>query len=442
MQITLPLTVQNIIDVLERNGFESYVVGGCVRDSLLDIPPHDWDIATSAKPDQIKRCFTSHRTVDTGIAFGTVTLVDQTNNYQITTFRSDGQYSDGRHPDTVCFSCSLQQDLMRRDFTVNALAFHPAKGLIDYFDGQQDLQRHLLRCVGQPEQRFREDGLRILRAMRFSAQYGFTIDPAAQQAMCECSDQICQLSKPRITSECTRMLCGKHIRIPLLSFYDVLVKAIPPLLVFQPSGHAGSSGFDRYWQHTITGIAVSPPNLSLRLALLLCDTGKALMNMDQHAHAHPYADASEKIAHDVLSKFLILDRRTVKQVLTLVRHHSLALIPERRSLIRQLHQLGEQTLGLLIQLQRARLTACASAMTDDVTRLEQTQHLLDQILTTGLCFSHHQLAVSGRDLIALGIPEGKTVGATLDQLLYAVMDGRLDNNRMALLREVQQQQKG
>ena len=440
--LTLPAPVSDLLGRLTRAGFSAYVVGGCVRDSLLGLDPHDWDICTSALPDQMQAVFHDQRTVETGLKHGTLTVVMDHVPYEVTTYRVDGDYSDHRHPDSVVFVDDLTKDLARRDFTVNAMAWSPDAGLQDPFDGQRDLSAKLIRCVGGPEQRFEEDALRVLRALRFASVYDFTIEPDTAAALRKKAPDLKHVAGERIREELLKLLCGKAAGRILREYPEVLAEIIPeirPMIGYDQENHHHSYDL---WEHTVRGIEGVPADPVLRLTMLLHDTGKpAVRTTDEKGEGHYYGHprVSEEIARRT-AEALRLDNAFRERLCILVRHHdtplrtqSGAINTDRSFLLRRLNKYGEENLRALFLIHCADRTATGySSAEREQTRLRDRTEALNALLAEHPCFSLKNLAVNGRDLIALGL-KGKAVGETLQSLLEAVMDGLVPNERSALL---------
>lgn len=437
LKIDIPEGANKIIKSLQASGYEAYVVGGCVRDSLLGKIPKDWDICTSALPDDVKRCL-PYRMIDTGLQHGTVTVVVDDVGYEVTTYRKDGDYSDNRHPDTVEFVTSLTEDLARRDFTINAMAYNDTDGLIDRFGGILDLKRQLITCVGNPDDRFSEDALRILRAMRFAATYGFSIQATTAESIHKNKDRLNNIAAERIQTELTRMLVGDGVLQILLDFSDVIAVIIPEL---KPC-----IGFDqnnRYHQYTVydhIAHAVSndvSKDMSVRLSLLLHDIGKpqCYSEDEKGGHFHGHAVPSRDLSESVLNR-LRFDNKTKSDVLTLVLYHDSCIAPETRVIRRWLNKIGETLLRRLLLVKMADISAHKEGTYKQ--RLELCfilQSIVNDVISEEQCFKIKDLEVNGNDVLALGVPEGQIVGSVLNHLLTKVINDELQNNREDLLDE-------
>ena len=438
----LPSAVSVLLTRLKQAGFLAYVVGGCVRDSLLGLEPHDWDICTSALPEQMQEIFRGLHTVETGLKHGTLTVMMDHVPYEVTTFRVDGDYTDHRHPDSVIFVDDLTKDLARRDFTVNAMAYAPETGLAVPFGGQRDLSVKLLRCVGEPGQRFEEDALRVLRALRFASVYDFVIEPETSSALRKMAPDLKRVAGERIREELLRLLCGKAVGRILRDYPEVLAEIIPeirPMIGYDQRNHHHSYDL---WEHTVRGIEGVPADPLFRLTMLLHDTGKpAVCMMDEKGEAHyrGHPKVSEEIAFRT-ADVLRLDNRFKERLCALVLHHDTPLRTEkgeinadRSFLLRRLNRFGEDNLRALFLIHCAdRIATGYSTPEREQARLRDRMDALDALLAEQPCFTLKDLAVNGRDLTALGL-KGKEIGETLQSLLEAVMDGRVPNERSELL---------
>lgn len=442
-QIRIPEPVHALLCRLNDAGFCAYAVGGCVRDSLLGKTPKDWDICTAAPPDQIKACFQNERTILTGERYGTVTVLYGGSPYEITTFRTENGYSDSRHPDRVVFVQTLQGDLARRDFTVNAMAADASGSITDCFGGMEDLKNGILRCVGTAHERFSEDALRILRALRFSSVLGFPIEPATADAIHELKERLSAVAPERLRKELCGLLCGEHAASVLRTYADVLCVLIPEL--------CGCIGFHQYnyhhihdvWEHTVRAVELVPPTEALRFAALLHDIGKpCAFTMDKQLIGHFYDHAAISAAMtETILRRLRFDSASVSEITLLVREHGFSL-PQgsEKRMRRLLSAFGEETVRQLLALRRADALATGTVRAEEAEAfLQDGLRLLEQTVQAGGCLSLKQLALNGSDLIALGLAPGPAVGNLLNELLSAVVDGKLENTRAALLQYAQNQ---
>ncbi|MCI5923314.1 MAG: HD domain-containing protein [Oscillospiraceae bacterium] len=432
--MVIPRYAACLIEKLNDAGYHTAAVGGCVRDSLLGRIPHDWDLTTAAPWQDVKALLSPEYTViATGTQHGTVTVLSEGHPVEITTFRIDGVYSDGRRPDSVRFTSNLCDDLARRDFTVNAMAFD-GKTLFDPFGGQDDLSSKIIRCVGNPEQRLREDALRILRALRFASVLGFSIEEATAHAIHKTAYLLSSISAERIFSELTKLLCGEFVRNVLLSFSDVFFRILPELKpLYKLPQHNPHHCYD-VWTHTVYTVSYAPSAACLRLAALFHDTGKAACrttDSDGIDHFFGHAKISETYARTALNR-LKSDRKTSDAVCSLVKWHDIPVAADDRLILRRLRQFGSDFFFDLLALKEADCLA-QSPHPERLALLQNIREKTSRLLSADACFSFKKLAVSGRDLIAAGIPEGKAVGDLLKKLLDAVTDGSLPNDKAALL---------
>ena len=430
----IPDYVLQCLQALENAGFSCYCVGGCVRDALLGNVPNDYDLCTSATPEQIKSVFSDHNLVLAGEKHGTVGVITPEGVLEITTYRTEGEYYDNRHPDWVAFVTDIETDLSRRDFTVNAMAYSPIRGFADPFSGKQDLQDRILRCVGHAPDRFREDSLRILRGVRFAVRFGLTPDAQTLQAMTQLAPLMDNLAKERVFDELCKLLPLVTAE-DLLRYVPVLQQVIPelkPLVGFdQRTPH---HAFDIF-THTAYVTQAAAPELTLRWAALLHDVGKpAAFTMDENGRGHfkGHAKCSAEIADAILRR-LKAPNVLREQVVFLIAHHMDPISTESKTLRRQLSRYGEASLRQLLALQKADF--CSKGVSGKSPLFEEAEALIDEILAQNACLSIKDLAVNGHDMMALGIT-GTQIGAALNTLLDAVLDGQLPNEKDALLRFV------
>ncbi len=435
-QFDIPSGVLRVLDVLEKAGFEAWLVGGCVRDHLRGLPPKDYDVTTNAAAGQVIAAFDGFRVIETGIKHGTVTVLSDGMPIEVTTYRVDGEYSDGRHPDSVSFSADIKEDLSRRDFTVNAMAYSPSRGYLDLFGGMDDLGAGIIRCVGDPSKRFGEDALRILRALRFASVLEFEIEPATAEAVHLCKGLLDRIAVERITQEFFGLLCGAGVGDVLRNYRDVIGQIIPPLQrTFGFEQHNPHHDSD-VWEHTVRVVEAAPSDRILRLAALFHDIGKPhcfTMGDDGTGHFYGHAKISEEITREILAKYLRTDRKTEERVLLLVAIHDDRIIPERRIVRRRLSKYGEETLRQLLTLKRADLTGLNPALAADKFReLDEVQNILDELAAESACTTLRSLAIGGGDLMAMGVPKGPLIGKILNLLLSEVCDEQLVNSREPL----------
>ncbi len=429
----LPEAVAVCLQRLQSAGFACYAVGGCVRDALLGIPPHDYDLCTSALPAQTAQVFDDCTLVRSGEKHGTIGVVLHGEVIEITTFRTEGGYQDSRHPDWVKFVPSLTEDLARRDFTVNAMAYAPDAGYIDPFGGREDLQKCVLRCVGDPATRFSEDALRILRGVRFAVRFGLTPDMATEDAMFRLTPLLENLARERVFEELCKLLPLVTAQ-DLLRFAPVLTAAIPelaPCVGFRQ--HSPHHAYDVY-THTAHVVGAVPAELPLRWAALLHDVGKpATFTLDGDGRGHflGHARQSADLADAILRR-LKAPTQLREQVVTLIAQHMTPLPPDRHILRRRLGRLGSEQTFRLLALQQADFGSKGTGK-EEAPEFAQTEALLRQILAEDDCLSVRDLAIDGRDLLSLGFAPGPALGACLETLLLAVQSDRLPNEKEALL---------
>lgn len=440
-RIPLPDGAAEILARLQRAGFEAYVVGGCVRDCLLGRTPLDWDIATSALPEQVAACFAGERMIETGLRHGTVTLLLRGEAYEITTYRVDGDYADFRRPLHVSFTRSLKEDLARRDFTIGAMAYGPSEGIVDLYGGREDLRRRVIRCVGKPDRRFGEDALRILRALRFASVLDFTLDSETARAAADNRALLHKIAPERIRAELDKLLCGPAVGRVLREYRTILAEVLPeisPLCGFDQ--HTPYHAYD-IWEHTLRTVEAVEAVPALRLTMLMHDMGKpACYTVDKkgqgHFHGHP--TESVGLARRILRR-LRYDNATVQTVLELIRLHDYRLQPAAIPIRRLLAEIGPERFRQLIQVQRADAAGkAAAAREEQARRVAETEALLEEVLRRGDCYTLRELAVSGQDIIALGIQAGPAVGRLLQTLLQAVIEDEAVNTREALLEKAGQ----
>ena len=439
MTIGLPKNVKTAIEILEKNGYEAYIVGGCVRDELLGRKPKDYDIAASSVPEQTKRCFKNFRVIDTGIQHGTVTVIINGESFEITTFRRDGAYSDRRRPDSVEFSSNISDDLARRDFTVNAMAYNPRTGLIDLHGGQKDLFRRRITCVGDPEKRFGEDALRIMRALRFASELDFGLDRNTDEAAHKMKDLLGEISSERTSKELSLLVCGAAPFDVLTGFSDVIAVIIPeiePCIDFNQ--HSKYHIYD-VWTHIAAAVARSEANPDVRLALMLHDIGKPLcFKADDEGNGHFYGH--EKLSADMAGTVLRRLRfpaETAERVSKLIRYHYVTPVNDDKVVKRLLSTLGNEDYFLLMEVMKGDNRAKHRFCIERVQIIEAMQKSAERIIAEGQCLKLSDLAVNGSDMLELGFA-GEGIGAILKDILDAVIDGKAPNERSALLRFAQE----
>lgn len=424
MKIELPRKVVLIIKNLQRHGYDAYAVGGCVRDSILNRKPEDWDITTSAKPEQVKRIF--RRTVDTGIEHGTVTVLIGKDGFEVTTYRVDGLYEDGRHPKEVTFTSRLEEDLKRRDFTINAMAYNDDERLVDAFGGMRDLNYHLIRCVGDPKERFSEDALRILRAVRFSAQLAFPIEPETAEAIKSLAPNLEKISAERIQAELVKLLVSDHPE----RIQDACELGITKVVLPEWDDMVGvkqNTPHHKYdvAAHTVHALQNVKNDKVLRLTMLFHDMGKPVMKTtDENGRDHfkGYAIASEQIAKTVMKR-LKFDNDTIRKVTKLVAYHDYRMEPTGANVRRAMHEIGVELFPYYLAVRLADTKAQSSyERRGKLENIIQIRELYRNALRNKECVTLKDLAVTGTDLINLGIAPGKELGTLLNELLDMVIE--------------------
>ena len=429
----IPAAVARCLDALEQAGFEAYCVGGYVRDRLLGKEPHDFDLCASATPEEMKTLFHDQNLVLAGEKHGTVGVVTEEGVVEITTFRKEGTYADNRHPDRVEFVTDIRQDLARRDFTVNAMAWSPKRGLQDPFGGEADLKNGILRCVGHPETRFREDALRILRGVRFSVTYNLTPEPETERAMLALTELLDHLARERVYGE----FCGFLPQITgaqLVKYAPIITQVIPELKATVGfDQHSPHHKYDLY-THIAQVVDRVPGNLPLRWAALLHDVGKIpTFTRDETGRGHFYghAQAGAEMADEILRR-LKAPTALRQQAVLLIEQHMTRLMPEKRLLKRYLGRWGRETVEQLLYLQQADMGSKGVPGEEEQEQFEVLWALLKEVEQESTCLTRKDLALTGLDLLSLGY-QGREIGARLEELLEAVLDERVKNEKEALL---------
>ena len=440
--IDLPAHAARAIARLEDAGYETWAVGGCVRDSLRGAQPHDWDLCTAATPEQMQAVFADGRVLETGLKHGTLTLLTDDGPLEITSFRMDCGYTDGRHPDGVRFVTDVTADLSRRDFTVGAMAWHPDRGLCDPFRGLDDLQDGVLRAVGDADARFTEDALRILRGVRFAARLGFTVEVETAAAMRRQVERLANVSAERVREELTGLLCGRFAQRALLEYADIVTAALPELAPMV--GCAQQHPYHRYevWEHSVRALGQVPADPGLRWAMLLHDSGKpACKTVDENSVGHFYSHpkVSREIAAGLTRRLRFSNEQTAR-ILLLVEQHDRPLGDNDKLVRRRLAQIGEARFRDLLAVKKGDAVG-QDTHPEDIGLLLETERRLAAVLAQDACLSLRQLAVNGDDMQALGL-SGPAVGEMLRALLDAVLDGELDNARAALLAHARARMEG
>ena len=435
MQLTIPTPAEKILQTLDEHGYEAYVVGGCVRDSVLGRNPHDWDITTSASPEQVKEIF--DRTIDTGIQHGTVTVMIDREGYEVTTYRIDGEYEDGRHPKEVCFTSSLEEDLKRRDFTMNAMAYNPSKGLVDLFGGMDDMENHVIRCVGDPMERFQEDALRIMRAVRFSAQLGFAIDDSTRQAITALAPNLKYVSAERIQAELVKLLTSPHPDYFRVAYETGITREfLPEFDACMETEQNTPHHCYTVGEHILHSTLNVPADKVLRLTMLFHDIAKPLMKTtDENGcdHFKKHAEKGETVVKGILRR-LKFDNDTIDKVTRLVRWHDERPEPSMKAVRRAVNRIGEDIFSMYLVVRKADLLAQSTYRREEkLEHLMKIEECYNQIREEAQCVSMKSLAVSGRDLIQAGFKPGPEMGQLLNRMLDHVLEVPEDNTKEKLM---------
>ena len=436
--MNLPADVSKIINILESNGHEAYAVGGCVRDCILGKIPHDWDITTSALPEQVKSLF--DRTFDTGIEHGTVTVLLHGEGYEVTTYRVDGKYEDGRHPKEVTFTASLEEDLKRRDFTINAMAYSENRGLVDLFGGKEDLDAGIIKAVGNPTERFTEDALRMLRALRFSAQLGFEIETETYNAICKLAPTLDRISAERIQVEMVKLVTSDHPE-RLREVYNTGLSKVffPELDVMLECEQHNKHHMYTVGEHTIKSMELAPADKVIRLTMMLHDVAKPACkttdeNGQDHFKMHPVKGA--EMARDILRR-LKFDNDTTDKVCNLVKNHDDRPEINERNVRRMIIRVGQDNFDDLLAVKRADCLAQSMYNREEkLAYIDKLEQVYRQVIAAGDCLRIKDLKVNGKDLIDMGVPQGQRIGEILKAVFDEVVDNPELNDRDYLLNRV------
>ncbi|HHT24776.1 MAG TPA: HD domain-containing protein [Clostridiaceae bacterium] len=432
----IPSQIKQAIRLLNEHGFEAYLVGGSVRDLLCNKKPVDYDLTTSARPEQISQVFAGFQVIPIGLNFGTVSVIIEQMPVDITTYRIETEYTDFRHPNQVSFAANLNADLARRDFTINAIAFHPDRGLIDPFSGYQDLKNKIIRTVGQPQERFTEDALRILRALRFAASFGFSVEPQTAKSMHQLGYLLSNISHERIQNEFREIMLSPDLSSILFDFRDVFAIFIPQLTAtFDFLQHNPYHEYDVF-RHTIEVICNTPPELDVRLAALYHDIGKPAtfsMDSDGIGHFYQHPKISAKIARNNMQE-LKFEKKLIDTVETLVLYHDSPLESDQIILKRCLRKFGPDILNKLITLKKADIAGKSKAIQfEQINYLNQVSLLLGKIIKSKPALQITDLEIDGYDVMALGL-KGPQIGQALNQIFDLVLTEKLENKRESLLK--------
>ncbi len=442
MVIKIPSQVNRAIEILQNGGHSAYVVGGAVRNILMNIPVNDWDITSCALPDETLELFRDYKTIETGIKHGTVTVIIDGISLEITTYRIEHGYSDNRHPDKVDFTDKVEDDLSRRDFTVNAIAYSPNAGFVDPFGGCEDIKNKTIRCVGDPDKRFGEDALRILRALRFASVLGFKISPETAESIHRNKHLLKNISVERIFAELSKLLCGKNAAAILKEYKDVIFFVLPEL---EPM-HNCTQNHERHiydvWGHSVKAIEAVPPEPELRFAMLLHDSGKPhCKSTDQNGvdHFYSHGKISKKIAFDILTG-LKTSTKFKKTVCNLVEYHD--FLPDKiskKTYKKYIAKLGIETVENLFLVREADILAQNPRFHNESLKENETgKKILKEIISEKNCFKISDLAVDGKMLANIGITPSPAMGKIMEMLLDEVMDEKLPNEQKALIERAKQ----
>lgn len=433
--IEIPEKAEQILKILHENGYEAYVVGGCVRDSILGRKPEDWDITTSASPLQVKELF--EKTIDTGIEHGTVTVMIGKEGFEVTTYRIDGDYEDCRHPKEVIFTSNLTEDLKRRDFTINAMAYSHRSGLVDKFGGMEDLKNKVIRCVGDPAERFAEDALRMMRAVRFAAQLGFSLDESVRKSIREMAESLDHISAERIQTELVKLLVSPNPHWFRLAYECGITSVIMPefdrIMVQRQNNphHAYTTG-----EHTLIALKNIPADRILRLTMLFHDMGKPEVFMtDENGRDHfrGHAAYSAKIARRIM-KNLKFDNETIRIVCNLVQNHSWYPKLTGKDVRLCAYQMGPELFDSFLLVKRADIMAHhPNVIQEKLDYLKEVEHIWRDVKLHGDCLSLKELKLTGRDLVADGMEPGPKLGEVLQELLREVLEFPEKNDTELLL---------
>lgn len=435
MTMDMPKNVDTAINLLQSAGFEAYAVGGCVRDSLLGKTPNDWDITTSAKPEDMKSVFADFHCIDTGIKHGTVTVVIDGEPLEITTFRLDGEYEDNRHPKSVTFTSDLGADLGRRDFTVNAMAYSKKTGTVDLFDGQNDLKNKIIRCVGDPDRRFNEDALRILRALRFASALDFEIEEKTAQSLLKNCALLGNISEERIAKELLKLVCGKGAKRILTDFAPVLFEILPELQPMYKNSHDNPHHCYDIYEHTLIAVESIDPEPTLRFAMLLHDCGKpAVKKFDENGVAHFYGHQriSAEISAQILARLKVSNKFRDEILFLVSNHDRWELYENTEKMPRYLSKFGLDGVLKLLKVMRADVLAQSPEYRYRLDQIADAEEIAKNLAAQKPCLSLSELQINGRTLMDIGIPQGRKLGAVLAQLLDEVIDGVTKNTQEAL----------
>lgn len=441
MNIVLPNNVKTIIKILNTHNYEAFIVGGCVRDSVIGLTPHDWDICTNAKPEEIKKCFENFNTFDSGIKHGTISVVLDGEVFEVTTYRIDGTYSDNRRPDSVTFTSDITQDLARRDFTINAMAYNEKRGLIDPYGGRNDLSDKIIKCVGNPDFRFNEDALRIIRALRFASVYNFEIDYETAKSIHKNADLLNNIAVERISVELNKLLSGNGAEKILNNYRDVIAVFIPEIKpMFDYNQHTKHHNRD-LWHHTIYAVKSIDNTPLLRMSMLLHDIGKpkaCKRDEDGTCHFKGHPKYSAEMAETILRR-LKYSNDFIETCITLIKYHDVRFSGSKRQLRHVMSAIGDKNVEFLLKIQRADIMAQSDYKhKEKLEKLDLACQTYKEILADKDCFTLKQLKINGNDIKNLGLSEGIKIGKILKILLGLVIEDKIENEKSALIKKAEE----
>ncbi len=435
MKISIPTNILKALNILTDDGYDAYVVGGCVRDAYLNKEPNDWDITTSATPEQMKAVFSDFKVIETGIKHGTLSIIVDGEAIEITTMRVDGDYTDNRHPDSVEFTCDIHKDLSRRDFTVNAMAYNPKTGLIDPFDGKGDIERKIIRCVGNPDRRFNEDALRIMRALRFACTLNFDISPDTAESILKNKALLNNVAKERIRVELLKLICGIRVEKILHDFAVVFFEIIPELECMYNFPQNTPYHIHDVWRHTVKAVSEIENDPILRMTMLLHDIGKPQMHtvdVNGISHFKQHQTVSYEKALDILKR-LRFSKAEQEEISKLILYNDLHPKGEREETIRLCVAITPEFLFRLIPVFKADAMAQSPEFLAKTMReINCTEQIIHKLLQEKICLKAQDLSVNGNDLVNIGI-KGKEVGETLKKILDKVSQGEIKNCREEIM---------
>ncbi len=441
MNIVLPKNVKTIIKILNTHNYEAFIVGGCVRDSAIGLTPHDWDICTNAKPEEIKKCFENFNTFDSGIKHGTISVVLDGEVFEVTTYRIDGTYSDNRRPDSVSFTSDITQDLARRDLTINAMAYNEQSGLIDPYGGRNDLSDKIIKCVGNPDFRFNEDALRIIRALRFASVYNFDIDDETAKSIHKNADLLNNIAVERISVELNKLLSGYGAEQILNNYRDVIAVFIPEIMpMFDYNQHTKHHNRD-LWHHTTYAVKSIDNTPLLRMSMLLHDIGKpkaCKRDEDGTCHFKGHPKYSAEMAENILRR-LKYSNDFIETCITIIKYHDVRFSGSKRQLRHVMSAIGDKNVELLLKIQRADIMAQSDYKhKEKLEKLNLACKTYKEILADKDCFTLKQLKINGNDIKNLGVSEGIKIGKILKILLGLVIEDKIENEKSALIKKAEE----